>query len=274
MANYRWYTNTFISWYEHRKDLFYSQYHGCWWPGDTGHQHPWCWFIDLANWDDYPRTSRVQVKCWKCIRSAAKFGVKPLFKTLICRILKGNCHNISRFFIYVGIFAWLAEVIWYYMLSHCYCWMSCLIVLLLILLICYASMSFSSLSMYSWSALCCFWTIQKIIAMKFDTNVDLFIHWNSFEMWIWTKCPTFYRLQSVKCWPFCSGSHCVNCLHKSRQHWHARSNTRPTKWTRTNRKYIRDIWDIVLNFALLFTCICYMRLFHMVLWYKICRQSW
>ena len=110
--------------------------------------------------------------------------------------------------------------------------------------------------------------------MEFDTNVDLSIHWNSFEMWTWTKCPTFYRVQSVKCWPFCSGSHCINCLHKSKQHWHARSNTRPNK--RYSDKQEMCTWHLgyIIEFALLFTCICYMRLFHIVLWYNICRQSW
>ena len=45
------------------------------------------------------------------------------------------------------------EVIRYQIMSHCYCWMSCLIVLLcnITLMNCCASMYFPSLSMYSWS---------------------------------------------------------------------------------------------------------------------------
>ena len=73
-----------------------------------GHQHPWCWLIDLANWDNCPRTSWVKIKCWKCIRTAVELGRNSFFKTLICWILKGNLHNISRISVYVGIFAWLA----------------------------------------------------------------------------------------------------------------------------------------------------------------------
>ena len=101
---------------------------------------------------------KVVPKCWKCIHTAAELGWNSFFKTLICWILKDNRHKISIFSIYVGIFAWLAtkkqiqtEVIWYQILSRCYCWMSFLIVLLcnIILLNCYASMSFPSLSMYS-----------------------------------------------------------------------------------------------------------------------------
>ena len=78
------------------------------WHKKPGHQHLWCWLIDLANWDNYPRTSRVKIKCWKCICTAVELGWNFFSKTLICWILKSKHHTISRFSIYVGIFAWLA----------------------------------------------------------------------------------------------------------------------------------------------------------------------
>ena len=114
MANYQWYVSTFISWYEHMKDQFYMvsiEVLMTWWHKEPRHQHPWCWFIDLANWDSYPCTSRVKIKCWKCIRTAVELGWNSFFKTLTCWILKGNHHDISWFCIYVGVFAWLATKI-------------------------------------------------------------------------------------------------------------------------------------------------------------------
>ena len=61
--------------------------------------------IDLANSDNYPRTSRVKIKYWKCIRTAVELGWNSIFSTLVCWILKGYCQKHKQV-LYICIFAW------------------------------------------------------------------------------------------------------------------------------------------------------------------------
>ena len=144
-----------------------------WWHREPGHQHPWCWLIDLANCDNYPRTSRVKIKCWKCIRTAVELGWNSFFKTPICWILQGNRHNISRFPIYV-YFAWLANKNKSRLKSSDIKFCLIAIVECLVLLVCSVTLCFWTANMphclfqvcqctheLTVCVLCCFWTIKK-----------------------------------------------------------------------------------------------------------------